>query len=42
MEEIAYKLLAVKPCNFQPKHDNQLQNEFRCYTNYDSEILNSR
>lgn len=42
MEEIADKLLGAKPCDFQPKHSNQLQNEFRCYTNYPSELLNSR
>ncbi|KAL4232652.1 EEF1A lysine methyltransferase 1 [Mactra antiquata] len=40
MEDTALKLLDAKPCKFIPKHSNQLQNEFRCYTNYESELLN--
>lgn len=40
MEETALKLLDAKPCSFLPKHTNQLQNEFKCYTNYPSVLLN--
>lgn len=40
MAGLAQKLLNASPCSFQPRHTNQLQNEFRCYTNYNSDILN--
>ncbi|BFZ09484.1 hypothetical protein BsWGS_12523 [Bradybaena similaris] len=40
MENLAHKLLNVSPCQFRPTHQNQLQNEFLCYTNYESEALN--
>ncbi|CAG5131573.1 unnamed protein product [Candidula unifasciata] len=41
MESLALKLLNVSPCEFRPTHQKQLQNEFLCYTNYESETLNS-
>ncbi|XP_062910248.1 EEF1A lysine methyltransferase 1 [Mobula hypostoma] len=34
MEDLAAKLLSVKMCRFLPKHNSNLANEFRCYTNY--------
>ncbi|WAR06856.1 EFMT1-like protein, partial [Mya arenaria] len=40
MEAMAEKLLGAKLCTFIPRHTNQLQNEFRCYTNYDAIHLN--
>ncbi|CAG2240743.1 EEF1AKMT1 [Mytilus edulis] len=40
MTDLADKLLGLKPCVFQPQHTNNLQNEFRCYTNYDSQLFN--
>ncbi|XP_045196346.1 EEF1A lysine methyltransferase 1-like isoform X2 [Mercenaria mercenaria] len=40
MQEAALKLLDARPCSFLPKHKNNLQNDFRCYTNYDSIFLN--
>lgn len=40
MEASAMKFLQAKPCIFLPQHTNQLQNQFRCYTNYDSQLLN--
>ncbi|KAK7107848.1 EEF1A lysine methyltransferase 1-like isoform X1 [Littorina saxatilis] len=36
MAEAADRLLGVKLTKFVPTHTHQLQNEFRCYTNYDS------
>lgn len=40
MEELAGRVLQLKICSFQPKHKNNLANDFRCYTNYnfDEEI----
>ena len=38
MEQLAAKLLDVKPCKFIPSHCNNLGNEFRCYTNYPSQL----
>ncbi|KAL0963579.1 hypothetical protein UPYG_G00308200 [Umbra pygmaea] len=39
MEEHAEKLLGLKMCSFIPKHNKNLANEFRCFTNYPSSIL---
>ncbi|KAL5009635.1 hypothetical protein ScPMuIL_011940 [Solemya velum] len=39
MEELAYRLLSVKPCIFVPTHTSGLQNKFSCYCNYDSQLL---
>ncbi|XP_014216927.1 EEF1A lysine methyltransferase 1 [Copidosoma floridanum] len=35
MQDLAEKLLALKKCNFQPHHKNNLANEFWCYSNFD-------
>ncbi|XP_031827563.2 EEF1A lysine methyltransferase 1 [Nomia melanderi] len=35
MAECAEKLLNVKICNFVPHHQNNLANEFYCYSNFD-------
>ena len=35
MEEMADRLLNLKKCNFTPKHQNNLANEFRCFANFD-------
>lgn len=40
MEDLVHKLLSANPCVFQPKHSSGLQNEFRCYINYESENMN--
>lgn len=40
MEELAVKLLDARPCSYLPQHKNQLQNDFRCFTNYNSVLLN--
>jgi hypothetical protein len=40
MGNLADRLLGLKPCIFLPQHANNLQNEFRCFTNYDSQLLN--
>ncbi|KAH3738335.1 EEF1A lysine methyltransferase 1-like [Dreissena polymorpha] len=40
LQETALKLLGVRPCGFLPQHVG-LQNEFLCYTNYDSKLLSS-
>ncbi|KAL3882132.1 hypothetical protein ACJMK2_028503 [Sinanodonta woodiana] len=41
MEELALKLLQVKPCKFQPRHANGLQNQFACFTNFESNHLDT-
>ncbi|XP_013194231.1 EEF1A lysine methyltransferase 1 [Amyelois transitella] len=35
MKENVEKLLALKLCQFQPHHRNNLANEFACYANFD-------
>ncbi|GAB6030975.1 hypothetical protein CHUAL_007798 [Chamberlinius hualienensis] len=35
MESLAKELLQVEKCRYEPKHERNLQNEFRCYANYD-------
>ncbi|KZS14456.1 Lysine N-methyltransferase N6AMT2 [Daphnia magna] len=35
MEDLAGRLLQLRMCAFQPKHRNNLANDFRCYANYD-------
>ncbi|KAK1119745.1 hypothetical protein K0M31_013161 [Melipona bicolor] len=35
MSELAERLLNVKICNFIPHHQNNLANEFYCYSNFD-------
>ncbi|XP_037793081.1 EEF1A lysine methyltransferase 1-like [Penaeus monodon] len=35
LEELADRLLGVKKCKFEIKHDKQLSNPFSCYANYD-------
>ena len=39
MAELAQELLRVKECNFQPTHVNKLANEFRCYANYTTSVI---
>ncbi|KAF4532815.1 hypothetical protein B566_EDAN002665 [Ephemera danica] len=34
MDDLAHRLLQVSKTPFQPKHSNNLGNEFRCYANY--------
>ncbi|PSN32513.1 EEF1A lysine methyltransferase 1 [Blattella germanica] len=36
MEELACRLLDVKRSEFQPRHKNNLANEFCCFINYDT------
>ncbi|CAH1396106.1 unnamed protein product [Nezara viridula] len=36
MEELVGKLLNLKKSSFEPKHENNLANEFCCYTNYNN------
>ncbi|XP_015376911.1 PREDICTED: protein-lysine N-methyltransferase n6amt2 [Diuraphis noxia] len=38
MEELATKLLNVHKCSFEPKHNNNLANQFACFTNFSSEL----
>lgn len=38
MEDLAFKLLRVKPCKFQPTHARNLANKFGCFVNYDSDL----
>ncbi|XP_017880144.1 EEF1A lysine methyltransferase 1 [Ceratina calcarata] len=35
MKELAERLLDLKTCRFLPKHQNNLANEFYCYSNFD-------
>lgn len=37
MEELAGRLLQLKACAFEPKHCNNLANDFRCFVNFDFE-----
>uniref|UniRef100_A0A8C8DGI0 EEF1A lysine methyltransferase 1 n=1 Tax=Oncorhynchus tshawytscha TaxID=74940 RepID=A0A8C8DGI0_ONCTS len=39
MEEHAVKLMGLKICSFLPKHNKNLANEFRCFTNYPSNLM---
>ena len=39
MEPHAEKFLGLKKCKYLPKHNKQLQNEFRCYANYTTTVL---
>ncbi|XP_068754953.1 EEF1A lysine methyltransferase 1-like isoform X1 [Montipora capricornis] len=38
MEDVAYRLLEISPCKFQPKHARNLGNQFACFVNYESEL----
>lgn len=37
MEDLVQRLLGLKKTSFTPKHQNNLANEFACYTNFDLE-----
>lgn len=39
MEEHTAKLMGLKICRYLPKHNHNLANEFRCYINYESDLL---
>ncbi|XP_023806889.1 EEF1A lysine methyltransferase 1-like [Oryzias latipes] len=39
MENLAKELLDVKMCSFEPRHNRNLSNEFRCFVNYPSSLL---
>jgi hypothetical protein len=39
MAELAAELLNVKECRFRPRHANNLANEFRCFVNYDTLVI---
>ncbi|KAJ3592206.1 hypothetical protein NHX12_007334 [Muraenolepis orangiensis] len=39
MEDDARDLLGLKMCDFLPKHNKNLANEFRCFANYTSHLL---
>jgi len=41
MAELAEALLAVQDCGFKPMHVNKLANEFHCYTNYTTSVINA-
>lgn len=38
MDDLATKLLNVHKCSFEPKHKNNLANQFACFTNFPSEL----
>ena len=39
MEDLAYRLLKVKPLDFIPQHTRNLGNEFKCYMQeYNDEV----
>lgn len=42
MEDLAYKLLTLKPCNFKPQHERKLGNEFKCYSNWNLDDLSNQ
>ena len=35
MTDLADRLLSLKVCKFEPKHQNNLANQFLCYSNFD-------
>lgn len=40
MTELAEKLFSdVKKCKYEPKHKNNLANEFSCFANFDFDSL---
>uniref|UniRef100_A0A3P9M1Q5 EEF1A lysine methyltransferase 1 n=1 Tax=Oryzias latipes TaxID=8090 RepID=A0A3P9M1Q5_ORYLA len=39
MENLAKELLDVKMCSFEPRHNRNLSNEFRCFVNYPSSLM---
>ncbi len=39
MEDLLAHSLKVKLCKFIPRHERNLANEFKCYTNYSSIYL---
>ena len=38
MEEMAKRLLNLEKCKFEPRHKNNLANDFKCYANYDLDL----
>lgn len=41
MSDLAKRLLDIDKCKFEPKHRNNLANEFWCFSNYDVDSLMS-
>jgi hypothetical protein len=39
MKGLIYELFHANITSFEPKHENGLANDFRCYTNYQSEFM---
>lgn len=39
MKENVERLLDLRQCQFQPRHRNNLANEFSCYANFDLDII---
>ncbi|CAH2044792.1 unnamed protein product, partial [Iphiclides podalirius] len=42
MRELVGRLMGLKLCQFQPRHRNNLANEFSCYANFDFDAAVSR
>lgn len=38
MEELAIQILDLHKCLFEPKHKNNLANQFSCFTNFSSDL----
>lgn len=41
MEDLLAASLKVKLVSFIPKHERNLANEFKCYSNYETNYLNN-
>ena len=41
MKDLANRLLGVDECKYIPKHTKNLANEFRCYANFETKLLNT-
>jgi len=41
MEKLAGALLGVQVCGFLPQHNRNLSNDFRCFVNYPSRLLDA-
>lgn len=39
MEDLAERLLNLRKCKFEPRHKNNLANEFSCYSNFKFDSL---
>lgn len=39
MKDLVGKIFKTKECVFHPHHEKNLSNDFRCFTNYESDVM---